>query len=123
MHPRRPVRYADLNRELLERVPEIFQGYAQLKAMWDGDEPGPHILYEDLLVPFLTTLLSTGGEIALVTVFAFLEELAESNDQEVRNVLGASVLEGLSQLPTIWATARQYMGPSTKQLADDIENA
>ena len=88
MHPRRPVRYADLNRELLERVPEIFQGYAQLKAMWDGDEPGPHILYEDLLVPFLTTLLSTGGEIALVTVFAFLEELAESNDQEVRNVLG-----------------------------------
>lgn len=48
-----PMGYADLNSELLTRFPELFGGYTELKAMWDGDEPGPHVLYGDVLVPHL----------------------------------------------------------------------
>jgi hypothetical protein len=116
------MNYPELNSQLLARVPEVFGGYAELKAMWDGDEPGPHVLYEDVLVPYLIKLLQRQeAEIALLSAFAFLEELAVSEDSEVRNVLGASVLEALNEDQGIRAAAREYMGPSTKRLAEEIE--
>lgn len=118
------MHYSDLNSQLLARVPEVFEGYAELKAMWDGDEPGPHVLYGDVLVPHLVKLLrSQEAEIALLRIFSFLEELAVSDDPEIRNVLGASVLEGLNGNPEARVAARDYMGPFTKRLAEEIESA
>jgi hypothetical protein len=116
-----PIQYSELNSQLIEQFPELFGGYAELRAMWDGDEPGPHVIYEDLLVPYVVNLV--GGkesEVAIVRAVSFLERLASSSDQRVRDVLGASVLEGLFQQPTVRRTVREYMGPNTKVLADKI---
>ena len=113
--------YSDLNDELISRLPMLFEGYASLKAMWDGDEPGPHIVFEDVLVPFVEEMLRDDQENPLLRdAFAFLEELATNPDQEVRSVLGASVLERLASDPSIVAASRKHMGPSTAALMDEI---
>jgi hypothetical protein len=110
-----------LNSELIERIPELFAGYAELRAMWDGDEPGPHVVYEDLLVPYLARLLrAEDSEVGLLRIFALLEDMARSNDQSIRDVLGASVLEGLHECESVRAQAAAYMGPLTRQLAYEV---
>ena len=119
------LHYTELNTTLLARFPELFDGYAELKAIWDGDEPGPHVLYGDLLAPHLIALLTRPEtEIARLRSFVFLEELAQSDDQRIRDVLGASVLERLlSEPPATRSAARAYMGPHTRALAEAIEQA
>jgi hypothetical protein len=118
------VKYSELNAELLKRFPELFSGYAQLKAMWDGDEPGPHVVYGDVLVPWIATLFrGHGQEVEKARVFAFLEELATSDAQELRDVLGASVLEGLRAYPGVLLDAAEYMGQGTKALNKTIQDA
>jgi len=118
------MKYSELNQLLLQRLPELFAGYAELKAIGDGDEPGPHVLYGDVLVPYLTALLkSRGSDVALARIFRLLEELALSGEQDIRDVLGASVLEGLNGERDARDAARDYMGPGTKRLAEEIERA
>jgi len=124
MKRKTPLEYSSLNAELIDRFPQLFGGYAELKAMGDGDEPGPHVLYGDVLVPEIARLLGSEGEEAtLVRIFAFLEELATSSDQAIRDVLGASVLEPLNGNRLAREAAKHYMGPSTRQMAKQIENA
>jgi hypothetical protein len=119
MRPNHPLQYSHLNSELIERFPELFGGYAELRAMWDGDEAGPHEVYGDLLAPYLTTLLNAdGSDISLVRVFDFLEQMAKSEDQAIRDVLGGSVLEAIH--PQMLERAKEYMGVHTKDLAGDI---
>lgn len=119
-----PLEYSELNAELIERFPELFGGYAELKAMWDGDEPGPHVLYGDTLVPYIAGLLKRDdSELSLLRVFKFLEELAGSEDRSIRDLLGASVLEGLYGFADVRDRAQEYMGPRTKQLAENIGKA
>lgn len=90
--------------------------------MWDGDEPGPHVVYGDLLAPYITTLLNVAGsDITLLRVFDFLEQMARSEDQAIRDVLGASILEPIG--PEVLELAKEYMGIRTKELAGDIEGA
>lgn len=90
--------------------------------MWDGDEPGPHILYGDLLTPYLVTLLNAAGsEMPLLRAFDFLEQMARSEDQAIRDVRGASVLEGMG--PELLERAEDYMGIRTKELARGIKGA
>lgn len=124
MAAEKPVSYERLGTELLARFPQLFPGYAALKAMWDGDEPGPHVLFEDLLVPYLLDLFQHGdSELQLVEAFGFLEELAEPSEPIVRDLLGASVLEGLQQEQASWSLARGYMGPRTRRMAEEIDRA
>lgn len=124
MTPGSPISYADLTTALVERVPALFSGYAELRAMWDGEEPGPHVVFEDLLVPYASELLRRNTDTGeLQPIFDLLEELAASPDQDVRDVLAASVLEGLGQAPDIRSSAKSYMGRRTKLLMEKIEQA
>jgi hypothetical protein len=43
------------------------------------------------------------------------------DDDEIRNVAGASVLEPLSGNPEAWSALRPLMGPHTCRLADQLE--
>lgn len=116
------MEYDALNSELIERIPDTFGGYAELRAMWDGDEPGPHVVYGDVLVPYALAQLALGPSVACAELFNFLEEMALSSDQNIRDVLGASVLEALLSEPEAWVVAKQLMGPATLELAQLMED-
>jgi hypothetical protein len=116
--------YSELNAELVRRFSDLGPGYGRLKDMWEGEEPGPHIVYGDLLVPYVTALLESGtGSPLLESVFSFLEELLQNEDAQVRDLVGASVLEPLNQPPALRQQARRHMRPMTLALSEQVEEA
>jgi hypothetical protein len=118
------VKYTDLNGLLVRRLPELSDKYWELRKLWEGDEPGPHVVYGDLLAPYVVELLETSGDAgALERAFALMEELATAALGEIRDVVGASVLEAVIQNPVARERAWPLMGPVTGQMARRIAEA
>lgn len=105
----------ELNRALVARFPELLSGYLELKRLWRGDEPGPHITYGDLLVPLIQSAEANSADSALANVMTFVEELSASGDSDTLDVIVTSVLEPLLEIED-----RQHlesvMGPRTRTL-------
>lgn len=106
----------DLNRVLVRRFPVLVDGYLEMKRLWGGDEPGPHVVYGDLLVPYISGALTEGtSPQELAHAMEFLEELSTAADGEVLDVVVTSVLEPLldeEQRPRLEGA----MGPRTLKL-------
>lgn len=123
-YKRGALEYECLNEELLTRFPQLLPSYREVQELWDGHEPGPHIVYGDVLVPYIIGTLEDESERSIVeSVFAFLEELLNGGRSSVRDVVGATVLEGLHGHESARLRARSYMGPLTRRLAQQIEEA
>jgi hypothetical protein len=118
------LHYGELNDELARRVPDLAGALAQLRQKWGDEEPGPHIVYGDLLVPYLESAAMEGGRSeGLRAAFDLLEEMVGcSHDPEIRNVAGASVMEPLSGDYQVWLHLRPFMGPHTAELASQMTN-
>ena len=68
-------------------------------------------------------LLSTENQHDLKKrIFRFLEEMANSEDKEVQNVLIVTVLERLGDSEGIFFEAKKYMGEKTNEFSTEIEN-
>lgn len=113
--------YQNLGDKLIEAVPELRPQYEQELQGWGEEEPGAHNIYGDVLNPFLLSLLkSDAQEDTLRRIFDFLEELANHNDPNVQDVVGATVIERLHGAGEL-KHARRYMGPRTLQISREIE--
>jgi hypothetical protein len=109
------VKRDDLNRALVQRFPGLVPPYMELKRLWGGEEPGPHIVYGDVLAPFIRTALAQASMRELTPVMEFLEELSTSADGDVLDVVVTSVLEPLldyEHRPRF----EDAMGPRTRRL-------
>src|SRR5215203_1333542 len=90
------ITYLTLADRLLEVVPELRDAYNEELKWWAPDQPGPHIIYGDLLNPYLTSLLESGSNPdALKRIFGLLEEIIGNPNEPIRSVAAASVLEYL----------------------------
>jgi len=49
--------YDNLSEKLVEAVPEIKEQYAQELRWWGDETPGQHVIYGDLLNPYIVSLL------------------------------------------------------------------
>ncbi len=116
------ITYDNLAEALVEVVPELQQKYEVERRWWRDVLPPPHIVYGDLLNPYIATLLSTGDqEEILRRIFEFLETLAKHEDQHVRDLVTVTVCEYLGGNKDLLAKARKYMGPSTRELSWEIQ--
>lgn len=111
--------------KLVEAIPELRPAYEEELAWWHGEEAGAHNIYSEILNPFLISLLkseskSQAQEETLRRVFAFLEELANHDDPNLQDVLGATVLERLFGVGEL-QRARSYMGPRTLRMSRELE--
>ena len=106
----------DLNRKLVRRFPGLAEGYLEAKRLWGGEEPGPHVVYGDVLVPFIrTTLARKKSDSDLEPVMEFLEELSAASDGDTLDVVVTSVLEPLLDNEHR-ARFENAMGPRTRKL-------
>jgi hypothetical protein len=111
-----------LGEKLAEVVPELREKYESELRWWGEEKPGAHIIFGDVLNPFLVTLLDTiAKEKILRQIFEFLEELANHEDQRVQEVVAATVCEYLLHKKDWMTKARQYMGPQTLRLSRKVE--
>jgi len=115
------VKYEDLSRELIRRFPELDFKFRQEIKINDDSDPGPHVVYGDVLAPHLVQLLEEpSNRNQLSKIFSFLEELAVNPDIHVQEVVAQSVLEDVAQRATLLQAARPFMGPRSRQMVREI---
>jgi hypothetical protein len=118
---RMTVRYEDVSDKLMEHVPELREAYEAELKWWGNDQPGPHVVYGDVLNPYIDRLLQSGDQAALRRVFAFLEILSCCEDQRVQELVAVTVCEHLGDDEERLRDARRFMGPATLKHCDDVE--
>lgn len=120
------LRYETLTQDLVDAVPEIAERYRTLRRDWGDETPGPHVVFGDVLNPYLLELLtkrdlSVEHDRVLRRIFAFLEELARDDDDRVQGVVSTTVVERLGSDSDVLGIGHRYMGPATRRLSDDVE--
>jgi hypothetical protein len=103
-----------VNKALIEAVPELRDRYEREIAGW-GEEMGPHVIYGDVLNPYLVQLLDApedpGNTDILRRVFDFLERLLANSDPDFADVARTTVAEELEADSNRLQRARPFMGP------------
>src|SRR5437016_2109698 len=112
--------YETLNEALPERFPELRASYDREVAWWGNERPGPHIVYERVLIPFILDLLKAGAESRLAQVFEFIESLVTHADKLVREVAVVTVIEHLGADADLLAKTRRHFGPATEVSYDEL---
>jgi hypothetical protein len=111
------VAYQQANAALRESLPELEDAVVRAYEDARPAAPGPHTLYDETLNPYINRLLDAerGTEEALKRAFGFVERLSASTDENVRDIVIATVLVNLIGEPRL-ALAERYMGPATRRL-------
>ena len=119
--PKGGLRYGDLGTKLIEEIPELEGAYRELLKWWGEETPGPHIIYGDVLTPYIIRVLESGDEPAAITrAFELLETLIADEDVHVQEVAVVTVLERLQDSEEWVRLMRPYLGPLAKQAARDL---
>lgn len=115
--------YDTMNTMLLNRFPELTDKIETEIDWWKGKKIPTYPLYEGVLngSRFLVDLLTHESNLELIgRVFDFFEEMAESDDFEVKNLLQVGILEYLWGT-TLLDVAHKYMRPQTRKLSDELQ--
>ncbi len=117
------ITFENMAEKLIEVVPELRCQYESELEWWGDEQPGTHIIFGDVLNPYLICLLESGNQEAImVRIFAFLEELASHEDTRVQEVVAVTVCERLGDDSKVIEKARRYMGKKTLSLSNEIED-
>lgn len=98
---------AELNGMLIDRLPDLREKYLSEVEWQDGDDTGSHIVYGDVLRPYLRECIVQGNEPEYRKILDFLEDLLRLNDGYAEEVVCLSVLESLAYL----FCEREYLLP------------
>lgn len=113
------MEYGNLVERLLTDIPQVRPYYEEEKDWLEEDLP--HVIFGMVVTPFIIKSLQEKKNTK--TIFDFLEEMVNSNDEKVQEVLVVSVLELLIVERNIISMARSSMGEMTQQLCRTIEKA
>jgi len=121
-------KYDGIQNALTERFPEIWPRIERAFGSYydlDHELPEAYPTLEDVFKSMIWEQLDQlGADISLLNrIFKFLEEMAESQDPEVPNLLWIAILERLAFNKNRLARAWTHMGEATKQLALEIIKA
>ncbi|MGG4128766.1 hypothetical protein ABEW19_10865 [Paenibacillus illinoisensis] len=102
----------------------------ELNELWkeEGEVP-PHVAFGNILNPYLINLLQVNHELTkseeklLLIIFGFIEQMALSNDEDVRNVVSVTVMARLGDNTTVLTNALKYIGEQTKVFSKEIESS
>lgn len=85
----------ELNKKLISEIPELKEMYCQETSWQDGDDTGSHVIYGDVLVPFVKEQIKIKNEKLLKRIFVFIEGVLKQNDEYANEVIAFSVIESL----------------------------
>ena len=121
--------YLGIVNDLLKEFPEISKNYAKeiawIKDTFKGQETGGQAIYFDrCFCDYIGQLLmdECQDKIQIEKVFTFLEDMAVSEDQEVRNLLQVTVLEYLRSWYLLQSRSEKLMLPETKKIFDCVKS-
>ena len=121
--------YAEIVNELLAEFPEISKNYEEeitwIKDTFQGqDTEGQTVYFDRCFCDYIGRLLvdESQDDIKIEKIFAFLEDMAVREDQEVRNLLQVTVLEYLRSWYLLQNESEKRMLPETKKIFDRVKS-
>ena len=108
---------SELPRALVKRVPELEDAMEREASFWAeiGVSPlGPDTAFDRVVAPYVIARLKddeSGMDEVLQRIFAFLEELAASDDDADISAVDVSFGEAFLDDLDAWELARGYIGP------------
>ena len=121
--------YPKIVETLLEQFPEINELYAE-EIAWLKDtfqnqnSKGQTIYFDRCFCDYIGRLLMNKQQdtAKIEKTFAFLEEMATSEDSEVINLLQVTVLEYLRSWYLFQSKSEKFMLPKTKKMFDYVKS-
>ncbi len=105
----------ELNQLLVTHFPELKKDYESEIAWQDGDDTGSHIVYGDILYPYMVYLISTKNNMELKKVFNFIETVLSCDDSYASEVISLSLLEGFDHILFETPEIFELLGSNTKK--------
>lgn len=114
--------------EFLTLVPELKERYEKEMEWWSGEFPGFHNLFGNVLNPYLEEIHDKYLKVEkedykdiLCRIYSFIEYMAISSDDDIKNVVQVTILEKIGDNKVILENAYKFMGKEAKKLSDEIE--
>ncbi|NBI84538.1 hypothetical protein D3Z48_21325 [Clostridiaceae bacterium] len=121
--------YLGIVNDLLREFPEIIKNYekeiAWIKDTFQSRETeGQTIYFDRCFCDYIGHLLvnECQDNIKIKKVFTFLENMAVSEDQEVKNLLQVTVLEYLRSWYLLQNKSEKFMLPETRKIFDCVKS-
>ena len=121
--------YFGIVNDLLKGFPEISKNYAEeiawIKDTFKGQKTGGQTIYFDrCFCDYIGHLLvdERQDNIKIEKVFSFLEDMAVSEEQEVKNLLQVTVLEYLRSWYLLQRESEKFMLPETKKIFAHVKS-
>jgi hypothetical protein len=113
------IAYKDVDRLLVSAVPELAEIREQELKRWGNEQPGQYNMLS-VLLPLVDRTIDSNSDIdQLQRIFSFFEEMAQSQDVDVVNLLQVGVLEKLIANAARLSKAWGFMGPVTRKLTKE----
>lgn len=112
----------DLNILLIKFLPEIKSLYDEEVSWQEGDETGSHVVFADILFPYILNCVKNEDTQCLIKCFKIIEKILLLGDEYANEVIALSVLEGLSYETDLKINLKEFMGDKTKQLFEEFLN-
>jgi hypothetical protein len=104
--------------DLLDSTWNEFGRHYDLEKGLPEELRGPYLIFEDVVQKLLFDLIETGrDDVLLARFFVFFEDMANSADGEVSNLLRVAILENLVYRSKALRYAWKFMGPKTREFA------
>jgi hypothetical protein len=114
--------YDSVSDKLISCIPELAASYRAMLQWWGEEKPGPHVVYGELLNPFIDRLVEQDDDRSLARVFEFIEILARSNDAQVRDLVATTICEHIVSNPKTLRRTQMLMGSSTRAQCQEVMN-
>ena len=111
---------AELNKIFVNKFPNLQEKYLDEVSWQEGDDTGSHIVYGDVLTPYLKECILKDYKREFQIVFDFLEELLGLDDEYADEVVSFSVFESLAYLFKEKAYLISYLGEKCKKALNEI---
>ena len=110
----------ELNKKLTEYFPKLQKKYDDEVSWQEGDSTGSHVVFGDVLTPYLVECIVQDNKPEISSIFNFLEDLLCLNDEYVEEVISLSVIESIAYLFTERTYLVELLGKHLEQILKEI---
>jgi len=103
------------------RCPGIEKPLFEEDDRWPDEVAPPHIVFADVVTPYLEQAVEDGDDARVLIVIHLLEEMLQDPGSGMGGVVRDSVLEVMVARPEILSQVREKFGPLTSATLHDIE--
>jgi len=111
----------ELNLKLITAFPELKACYDEETSWQEGDDTGSHVVFGDVLKPYLLKNIYVKNTSVVGDILSFLEEILSLNDLYADEVVAFSVFEGIIDEEIDMLFIEAMLGSLSKKVWDELK--